>query len=124
MTKSRRLKHAREEKTFFIKTKPRSDLEFKVIETVDDCINLHHKYILKGHKKKEDIKLIEKEVKIVSYVNDLYHIKLKIHIHTYSKITFDFLTYLVKLNSALELDPGSITLQQEKHHEKISSAFI
>ena len=105
----RRLKHYKNQFYFYIKSKPRPDLEYKIINNIDDHVDITKKYKLLNHCKESDVKLIEKDIELKSY-NSGYCVQLNLHVHHYSKIVFDQTRYLVALNNSLGLEPGSITV--------------
>ena len=112
VAKSRRLKHYKNQFSFLlIGMKARSDLEIKLSATIDEFIDISHKYKLLDHTKEKDIKLIDKKIQ-VDKIDGGYQVNLQLHIHHYSKITFDYNSYLLKLNEIFELYPSAV-----KHKE-------
>ena len=109
----RRLKHYKTSINFYIKTKPRSDLEQKIINNVDQHVDIKMKYKNRGQTKENDIKKIDKEIRLMRDA-DGYYINLPIHIHHYSAVTFDQNNYLVGLNNILNLEPGSIAAVSQR----------
>ena len=75
------------------------------------------KYKNRGHTKAADIKLIEKAAQVTPHDSG-YFIRLHIHVHHYSNVTFDENSYLVSLNAALNLEPGSIRHQPPVERRK------
>ena len=87
--------------------KARSDLEIKLSITIDDFIDITHTYKLLNHTKDKDVKLIEKKIQVDS-IDGGYQVNLQLHGHHYSKITFDYNSYLLKINEILELEPAAV----------------
>ena len=87
--------------------KARPDLEIKLSITIDDFIDITHKYKLLEHTKEKDIKMIDKKIH-VDKIDGGYQVNLQLHIHHYSKITFDYNSYLLKINEILELKPAAV----------------
>lgn len=122
MKKSRRLKHFKANYTLHITTEPRPDLEQKMLETIDECVKLGHKYILNGHTTERDIKRIQKDINLTRK-NNTYKAQVALHIHHYSRVWFDVDEYTVKLNNVLQLAPTSVKKDQIKTQPKNISAF-
>ena len=66
----RRLKHYKTSINFYIKTKPRSDLEQKIINNVDEYVDIKIKYKNRNQTKSNDIKKID--LNSVSKDTELY----------------------------------------------------
>lgn len=111
LMKSRRLKHYKQTFEFYIKTKPRADLELTVMTHVKEFVHLSHKYVLKEHTPEADIKRVDTQVQVI-LMGHLYKVNLHVHVHHYSSVYFDLHPYVVKLASVLQLPPNSIHANQ------------
>jgi cell division protein FtsL len=117
----RRLKHSKNSYEFYIACNNRPDLENKILKNVNEYVDISQKYKNKGHTRDEDIKMIEKEIKTIKKIENVFYIELYIHVHHYSYIVFDLNNYLSSLNELLKLPTASIFTQ---HHIKKADEFM
>lgn len=121
MSNSRRLKHFKDKYCLSIATPPRPDLEKTILECVDSYVQIAHKYILKEHTVKRDVKLIEKQATIYSTGTNQFNVRLDLHIHHYSRVLFDVNLFLAALNLSLKLPPASVTLASTNYKPSLFS---
>lgn len=100
----RRLKHFKDQYRFKLNCSNCKCNEI-LYESVDECIHLEQSMINKNHKLSDDIKKIEKEIVFINTNSKCLEVELKLHIHHYSKMYFDFNQYISKINTKLEIPP-------------------
>src|SRR5690606_20532027 len=93
---SRKLKHENSWHEFWIKVDQRPELEQVISGCVNDHCVLRKRYVLKGHTKDQDLKRIDKTIKLTK-VGEKYHVILGIHMHHYSGFIFEFFEFCIDL---------------------------
>jgi hypothetical protein len=112
VVKSRRLKHNKEEYSFFVpksKYSNQGSLRKELYDLIPYAINIYPKYKNppKNHTKETEIKLIEREFEFTDGEIGVYVI-LKLHIHHYTKLYFDLSYYFGLLEDKFGLDTGNV----------------
>jgi hypothetical protein len=114
---SRRLKHLKEEHTFFIKGQGSPETEYTILKLVDEYVIIHQKYLAKGHTKQTEIKQIEKQINF-SQKDNTIQFKLSLHVSHYTNLYFNIYEYIARLNSELKLPPASIRYNVTIDHQE------